>query len=55
MVTKAHGKAKSELERTGADPHVDDTEGTAREDTWFGRGSHGWSDALLRTWGKQPS
>jgi hypothetical protein len=52
---KAHGKAREELENAGADPNVDDVEGTPREDSWFGRGSHGWFDRLLGKRGKQPS
>jgi hypothetical protein len=47
-VSKAHGTAKEELEQVGADPNVDDSEGTSREDTWLGRGGHGWFDVLLR-------
>lgn len=54
-MAKAHGKAKDELEAAGSDPNTDDTEGSPREDTWFGRGSHGWFDSLLRRWGKHPS
>jgi hypothetical protein len=54
-MAKAHGKTKTELEQAGADPNTGDTEGSAREDAWFGRGSHGWFDTLLRRWGKQPS
>jgi hypothetical protein len=55
LMAKAHGKAKDELEAAGSDPNTDDTEGSPREDTWFGRGSHGWFDSLLRRWGKHPS
>jgi hypothetical protein len=44
---KARGAAKRELEATGVDPNVDDTEGMPSEDTWLGRGSHGWFDRLL--------
>jgi hypothetical protein len=56
-MARAHGQAKKELEQVGADPNVDDTEGTPREDTWVGRGahSHGWFEALLRKWGKKSS
>lgn len=36
----------------GADPAKDDSEGTATEDTWLGRGSHGWFDRLLKRLGK---
>jgi hypothetical protein len=50
---KARGEAKKELETAGSDPNVDDTEGTASEDTWLGRGSHGWFDRLLRQRRKQ--
>ena len=46
-MSEAHGKTKNELGRTGTDPHVDDTEGTPHEDTWYGRGSHGWFHAPL--------
>jgi hypothetical protein len=45
---KAHGKTKSALESVGADPNVDDTEGTTSEDRWFGAGSHGWWDNLMK-------
>lgn len=54
-MSKAHQKPKRELESAGADPNVDDVEGSPREDTWFGRGAHRWFDALVRRWGKQPS
>lgn len=33
-----------------SNPHVDDTEGTPHEDTWYGRGSHGWFIAPLHKW-----
>jgi hypothetical protein len=36
------------MEAAGADANADDTEGTPSEDTWFGRGSHGWFDHLLK-------
>jgi hypothetical protein len=49
---KAHGKTKEALEAIGADPNVDDTEGTASEDRWFGRGRHGWWDGILQRFGK---
>ena len=52
---KAHGKTKEELENSGADPNVDDVEGKPREDSWLGRGSHGWFDRLLRRRSTQPS
>jgi hypothetical protein len=45
---KARGEAKKDIEAVGGDPNVDDTEGKASEDTWFGRGSHGWFDRLLK-------
>ncbi len=49
---KAHGKTKEALEAVGADPNVDDTEGTPSEDRWFGGGSHGWWDRLRERLGK---
>jgi hypothetical protein len=45
---KTHGKARREIEATGADPNVNDTEGTTSEDRWLGRGSHGVFDRLLK-------
>jgi hypothetical protein len=50
MATKAHGTAKREIEATGGDPNVNDTEGMPDEDQWFGRGSHGLFDRLVRWW-----
>jgi hypothetical protein len=47
VTVKARGKAKHEIEAAGGDPNVDDTEGKPREDTWLGRGSHGWFDRLV--------
>jgi hypothetical protein len=44
---KAHGQAKREIEASGGDPDVDDTEGRPEEDTWLGRGGHGWFDRFL--------
>jgi hypothetical protein len=32
---KAHGKTREELEHSGADPEVDDTEGSRGEDKWW--------------------
>jgi hypothetical protein len=43
---KAHGATKRALELNGADPNKDDVEGTANEDSWLSRGSHGWFDRL---------
>ncbi len=34
-MSKAHGRTKEELEESGADPNVDDTEGSRGEDTWW--------------------
>ncbi|HEY3941264.1 MAG TPA: hypothetical protein VGL60_02155 [Acidimicrobiales bacterium] len=51
-MARAHGKARRELEVVGADPATDDTEGTASEDRWLGRGSHGWWDRLLKKLGR---
>lgn len=51
-MSKARGTTKQELERIGADPQKDDSEGSAIEDRWFGRGSHGWWDRLLKRMGK---
>jgi hypothetical protein len=45
---ETHGKAKRELEASGADPAKTDTEGTADEDRWFGGRSLGWFDRLFR-------
>jgi hypothetical protein len=42
MMSKVHGKARSELERTGADPNTDAPEGKPREDMWFGRDCGPW-------------
>jgi hypothetical protein len=36
----------------GGSAAQDDSEGTSSEDRWFGRGSHGWWDRLLRRLGK---
>lgn len=47
-MSKAHGRARVELEKQGADPEVDDVEGTASEDTWFRQGARRWLKALLR-------
>ncbi|HVX20301.1 MAG TPA: hypothetical protein VHB02_03030 [Acidimicrobiales bacterium] len=47
-MAKAHGDTKHQLEDVGADPATDDSEGTESEDRWFGRGSHGWWDRLLK-------
>jgi hypothetical protein len=49
------GPVVGKLEGADADPNVDDSEGSAREDTWLGRGSHGWFDRFLRQPGQQPS
>jgi hypothetical protein len=49
---KAHGTAGRDLEAVGAVPNVDDTEGTASEDQWFGRGSHGWFEHLRKRLGR---
>ena len=54
-MAKAHGRTKTQLEQAGADPSTDDSEGSPREDSWFGRGAHSWFDRLLARWGKQPS
>jgi hypothetical protein len=54
-MAKAHGKAREELERVGSDSSVDDAEGSAREDSWLGRGAHSGFDSLVRRFGKQPS
>ena len=45
---KAHGTAKKAIEAVGGDPNVDDTEGSTNEDRWFGRGSHGRWDRMLK-------
>lgn len=52
---KARGRAKQEIEAAGGDPNVDDTEGKSREDTWLGRGGHGWFDRLLNRWRRGPA
>jgi hypothetical protein len=52
MQMKAHGKTKREIVAAGGDANTDDTEGTTSEDKWFGRGSHGWFDRLLKRRGK---
>ena len=37
-MSKAYGRTRVELETSGADPNVDDTEGSRGEDTWWDRG-----------------
>lgn len=54
-MAKAHGRTKTQLEEAGADPNTDDSEGSPPEDSWLGRGAHGWFDRLVRRWGKQPT
>jgi hypothetical protein len=54
-MTKNHGRTRDELERSGADPNVDDTETSRPEDSWFGGEGYGWFDALLQRFAKRAS
>lgn len=38
---KGTGRSQKDIEAVGGDPNVDDTEGRAGEDTWFGGDSQG--------------